>query len=164
MVKGYVWTQAGTTKHKAWVAWYLCKYMPTAARHEPRLVLPLAWRAIRHDLSKYRWSEAKWFASTIFELGKVEYGTPEYRALLDKIRPAITLHYQRNSHHPEYWGSVEQMPRVDLIEMVADWKAASKRTANGDLKRSIQMNRERWQYDEATEVAMRDIAVAMGAV
>lgn len=38
---------------------------------------------------------------------------------------AITQHVRGNSHHPEFWGSIHEMSRVALAEMVADWTARS---------------------------------------
>lgn len=36
---------------------------------------------------------------------------------------AIELHWKHNSHHPEYFDNVEDMTRLDRIEMVCDWCA-----------------------------------------
>jgi hypothetical protein len=41
------------------------------------------------------------------------------------LKIAIDHHNLSNKHHPEYWGSIKEMPRLFLAEMVADWKARS---------------------------------------
>ena len=34
-------------------------------------------------------------------------------------------HVRTNPHHPEYWGSIHNMPNVYVAEMVCDWSARS---------------------------------------
>jgi hypothetical protein len=41
-------------------------------------------------------------------------------------------------------GGINGMTLVDLIEMLADWKAATERGRDGDLARTLQLNRERF--------------------
>lgn len=36
---------------------------------------------------------------------------------------AVKQHVSVNPHHPEYWGSIHDMPEIYIIEMVCDWKA-----------------------------------------
>jgi hypothetical protein len=40
------------------------------------------------------------------------------------------------------------MDLVQVIEMLADWKAATLRHADGDLARSIEQNAERFGYGD----------------
>ena len=43
-----------------------------------------------------------------------------------KDNQAISLHFARNTHHPEhYFSGVESMSLLDMIEMVCDWKATN---------------------------------------
>lgn len=42
-----------------------------------------------------------------------------------KLKLAVQHHNRTNPHHPEYWGGIENMPRLYLAEMVADWKSRS---------------------------------------
>ena len=47
----------------------------------------------------------------------------------------------------------EKMSLIDLIEMIADWMAASTRNPNGDIINSIEKNQKRFGYsDEMTEI------------
>jgi hypothetical protein len=43
----------------------------------------------------------------------------------EQLDLAIKQHTQTNSHHPEYWGGVENMPEIAVAEMVCDWYARS---------------------------------------
>jgi hypothetical protein len=40
------------------------------------------------------------------------------------------------------------MNLIDLVEMICDWKASSMRHENGDIKKSIEINQERFNYDD----------------
>jgi hypothetical protein len=82
------------------------------------------------------------------ELAKTEYGTPEYGELLKKVQPAINHHYANNSHHPENWkNGIEDMDLIDILEMLADWKAATARKLNGNIKKSIEINAQRFSIN-----------------
>lgn len=40
------------------------------------------------------------------------------------------------------------MNLIDLVEMICDWKAASMRHENGDVRKSIEINQKRFNYDD----------------
>lgn len=142
-----------TTKHKAWVMWYLIK-----------VCFCLIKRGIVHDLSKYKEPEANLFAKQINKLKDTEYGSKEYKELLESIRPAIDHHITINSHHPEFHVNFQIMPFLDKIECLCDWKAASKRHAMGDIKKSIEINQGRFQYSDDEKVALYNDAYEIGLV
>ena len=122
----------------------------------------LAHRAAEHDRSKF--SEAEWphFAEATHQLKGLTYGSPEYRAALDKLRPAIEHHNAHNPHHPEYHTrGIDGMTLIDLIEMLADWKAASERHADGDLRRSVSISQERFGISEQLAWILVNTAEAM---
>lgn len=82
-------------------------------------------RAIVHDLSKFSLDEFESFV----ELKKIArthpYGSVEYDLSM-KNNQAITLHFARNTHHPEHHhNGVVDMSLLDMIEMVCDWKATN---------------------------------------
>lgn len=105
-------------------------------------------RAREHDQSKLEGPEAEIFGEYTPELEKVEYGSEEYKKLLEKVKPAIEHHYSKNSHHPEFHKSgIDGMNLLDLVEMVADWKAATERNKNGNIRKSIDINSERFKID-----------------
>jgi hypothetical protein len=109
------------------------------------LIKELDHRAAVHDSSKFEEPERSIFASNTPKLAKTEYGTPAYTELLKEVEPAILHHYSKNTHHPEHWpNGVNGMDLLDVVEMLADWAAAVKRNKNGNVHRSIQVNRERF--------------------
>lgn len=173
MTRGWFKHIVGTTTHKFWVArnlaaWVWCDYKdclvdPLCEFPPVNLYAALAKRAIVHDLSKYSWTEAEGFARTSDRLRSTTYGTPEYAAMLRQIKPSIAHHYTRNSHHPEHHPEgICGMGKADRIEMVADWGAAVRRHADGDLDVSIKKNATRFDYGAGTELELRRFAVQMG--
>lgn len=117
--------------------------------HLSTVIHRLACRAVVHDASK--WSPEEWpaFEKATPRLAEVEYGTKEYKECLRDIRPAVDIHQARNSHHPEHYvHGVYGMNLLDLIEMLCDWKAATERNKNGDILKSLEHNRERFQLDD----------------
>jgi hypothetical protein len=49
----------------------------------------------------------------------------------EKVELAIKQHRQTNEHHPEYWGKVDQMPRIAVAEMTCDWYARAQEFGTG---------------------------------
>jgi hypothetical protein len=122
----------------------------------------LAHRAVHHDASK--WSEEEWpaFESATPKLAAMTYGSEEYKAALQEIKPALAHHYGANQHHPEYFGGDwAAMSLLDLIEMLCDWKAASERHEDGSLERSITINQERFGYSDHMRRILWNTAVDM---
>lgn len=112
------------------------------------LTRPLQERALKHDASKFEEPELSIFAAKTPKLAQTEYGSEEYNALLKEVQPAIDNHYSKNRHHPEHWpNGVNDMTLVDLIEMIADWKAATARNKNGNIRTSIEHNSKRYNID-----------------
>ncbi len=68
------------------------------------------------------------------EFERLFYGDP---LLVDVVKH----HSSTNMHHPEYWGSIHEMPKVFIAEMVCDWAARASEFGS-DLKK--------WVYEEAT--------------
>jgi hypothetical protein len=48
-----------------------------------------------------------------------------------KLQLAIEQHRRTNSHHPEYWGAVGNMPEICVAEMVCDWYARAQEFGTG---------------------------------
>jgi hypothetical protein len=110
------------------------------------VTLAIVQRGIGHDASKLEPPEKAAFDEYTPKLAGVEYGSDEYQGFLDGMQEALDHHYRENRHHPEHFeAGVASMNLVDLLEMLADWKAASERHADGgDLGRSIRINAERF--------------------
>lgn len=163
--RGYFLAQWGNVQHKFWVAYYMMRLRPLV-KDQPVWI----WRAIKHDWTKFKWDEASYFARTIFDLKHSTYGSPEYKGLLKAIRPAIQRHYQRHDHHPEHWISEGQfvgdvwsrMPLVAQLEMICDWAAAVRRHEDGDLRRSFEINSERWAMSSSKRRELEGYAEICG--
>lgn len=159
-IAGYCWTQIQTTIHRINV---LRNIVILTHNIEQKNVWKLYWRGWKHDLSKYRWSEASYFAKTIFDLKHSTYGSDEYKKMLEEIKPAIENHYKRNRHHPEYHkNGFEDMIELDKLELVADWQSATKRHKNGDIFKSIEINQSRFGYDNETKEWLISMAKKLG--
>lgn len=141
-----------TSKHKAWVFWYLFK-----------ACLALMHRAIVHDLSKYSQEEAPYFERALPKLRELEYGSMEYKEAIESLGPALAHHYRNNSHHPEYWyDGVYGMSPLDIIEMLCDHKAATRRHKTGDMEKSLEINAKR--FDGWRLIPFKNAAVEIGLV
>lgn len=106
-------------------------------------------RILEHDQSKLCSPEKELFDEWSPRLREMEYGSDEYRESLEALGPALAHHYATYRHHPEHFeNGVHDMNLVDLIEMLADWKAATLRMDNGDLGKSIVLNAKRFGYGD----------------
>lgn len=54
------------------------------------------------------------------------------------------------------------MNLLQLLEMLADWKAATERMENGDLEASINKNAERFGYDLRFKLMLLRTAAELG--
>ncbi len=125
--------------------------------------LKLTSRAFEHDKSKLASPEKEAFDEFTPILSATTYGSQEYRETLDKMRPAIEHHHQNNPHHPEYrTEGIAGMSLLDLVEMLCDWKAASERHADGDIRKSLEINRERHQISDQLYRILENTCREMG--
>ena len=128
-----------------------------------QVIVELQNRITTHDKSKLEAPEKEIFDRVTPKLRTLTYGSPEYHASLEEMGPALDHHYSVNSHHPEYHeDGIHGMSLVDLIEMLADWKAATLRHDDGDLKRSIDINAERFGYGEEIHTLLLTTACDLG--
>lgn len=102
-------------------------------------------RAKYHDQTKLSSPEKEVFDEYTDRLKECTYGSEEYHNNLKHMRAALDHHYENNSHHPEHYADgIDGMNLFDLIEMILDWKAASERHNNGDIRKSLEINTERF--------------------
>ncbi len=155
-IAGYIWTQIQITIHKIRVLRNIVIIINNTTLERP---WHLYRRGLSHDLSKYKWNEAKYFARVIFDLKDSTYGTEEYKKMLEDIQPAVKHHYKKNKHHPEYHKhGIHSMTEIDKLEMIADWQAATKRHSTGNIFKSIEINQTRFGYDNKTKEWLIKIA------
>ena len=116
--------------------------------HMATILANLAERSNAHDLSKLEEPELSGYESLRQAMQGVEYGTPAYKAVLAAHEGIIQHHYASNTHHPEHWpNGVEDMSLLDIIEMLADWKAASERGERG-FQHSLEVSIARFHFDD----------------
>lgn len=110
----------------------------------------------------------------------------------DAMQEALEHHYRINDHHPQHFvgvdtdgdGRIDQnrprtgqvhgnipipldagvhgMNLIQMLEMLADWKAATSRHADGDLRASIEINAERFGYGEEIKNLLLYTAAYLG--
>ena len=103
-------------------------------------------RADVHDQSKLERPEVELFTEFTPKLAGVTYGSPEYEGFRRAMGPALAHHYANNDHHPEHFkGGVEDMNLIQLVEMFCDWKASSTRHNDGNIRKSIEKNADRFR-------------------
>ena len=108
-------------------------------------VLDLLKRAELHDQSKLESPEVELFTEYTDKLKHVTYGSDEYKGFLNKMGPALAHHYANNRHHPEHHkDGINDMNLLDIVEMLCDWKAASERHNDGNIRKSIELNADRF--------------------
>jgi hypothetical protein len=116
-------------------------------------------RATKHDSSKLEKFEKDNFDEFTPKLKNSTYGSEEYKSFLKEMGVALDHHYQNNSHHPEHYeNGLNGFDLFDLIEMFFDWKAATERHANGDIYKSIEINKERFGYNDLIANIFRNTA------
>lgn len=137
-----------TTQHIFKVQSYLMKVIAALQR-----------RLLKHDSTKLASPEVELFDEVTEKLSGVTYGSPEYNALLERLKPALSHHYQNNRHHPEHFKrGIADMTLVDLMELLCDWKAASLRHTDGNIRKSIEINQQRFGYsDELKQILVNTI-------
>jgi len=110
------------------------------------IVVELLKRAEKHDASKLLSPEVETFVECTPKLRNLEYGSDEYKRTLEEMAPALEHHYAKNRHHPEHFpDGMSGMNLIDLVELFCDWKAASARHSTGNLKKSVEINADRFK-------------------
>lgn len=114
-----------------------------------KVIKELLVRAEQHDAAKITHPKEKpLFDSHSDTLKDVEYNSKEYKEFLKELEPALQHHYSIYRHHPEHFEKgINDMNLIDLMEMLADWKASSERYKDGDIRESLKKNAKRFKID-----------------
>ena len=129
-----------TRKHQQAV----CTLMSLVSEH-------LIRRGLMHDKSKLSEFEYEGFAKETPNLKSLTFGSPEYNEALVRLQKYLTHHYANNRHHPQYFfteandkHAIDKMNLFDIVEMICDWIASSRRQQDGDVLRSLEVNAEKF--------------------
>lgn len=127
-----------------------------------KVIYNLNDRRTVHDRSKLEEPELSGYEGLTQALKGLTYGTPEHRAAFAPYKEIIQHHYATNRHHPEHWHlGVTDMSLLDIIEMLADWKAANDRNG-GDFGHSIQVSVSRFGISEQLHAILINTAKELG--
>ena len=119
----------------------------------------LIWRGIVHDLSKFSLTEWGPYVEKFY--GDNQDG----RLTKIDFRDAWEHHYEHNDHHWEHWlwdgeqlglGDCNGMPRLAILEMLADWRAMARTVGNGDAAEWYLQNRDRIKLEPRTRAIVED--------
>lgn len=120
----------------------------------------LVYRSQIHDDTKLGPEEKEVFDRVTPKLKGLTYGSEEYKASLAEMGSALTHHHTSHRHHPEYFGDdgFRGMNMIDILEMIIDWHASTKRHADGDIRKSIEINQKRFGYSDDVKVLLHNTA------
>lgn len=120
-------------------------------------------RGLAHDKSKLEPPEKEAFDRATPELKGLTYGSPEYKAATARLGEALKHHYSVNSHHPEHYPfGLNGMTLLDVVEMVCDHKAATMRHDDGDIYKSLEINRVRFEMSDQLYFIILNTIVELG--
>jgi len=106
-------------------------------------------RSLVHDQSKLESPEKEVFEEFTDKLASSTYGSQEYEDCRKAMAPALEHHYAKNRHHPEHYrNGIKDMSLLDLVEMICDWKAATLRHNDGNILKSLEHNKQRFNFSD----------------
>ena len=123
------------------------QYLSRFLIHRNRSVdaIRLIGRCSVHDMSKIQNTEE--FMSLASIVDQMDDMQNVEHVLSQEQVNAIKLHWKKNSHHPEYYDSPNDMSEMDLLEMACDCHARSKQYCT-DLIEYITIQQEiRFKFD-----------------
>lgn len=130
-----------------------------------QVAIELLNRADRHDQSKLERPEINLFAKAK-PIGPMTYGSKEFedQKKID-LGPALAHHYANNDHHPEHFKhGINEMNLIQIIEMFCDWKASSTRHEDGNIRKSIEVNGNRFGLSPQLVKILENTAILFDGV
>lgn len=122
-----------------------CKHIQLVQKNLHYVVAGLLERAELHDQCKLGSPEVELFTEYTPKLAACTYGSDEYEGFKKAMSVALTHHYAKSRHHPEHFkNGINDMNLIDLIEMFCDWLAATTRHNDGNIRKSIEINGNRF--------------------
>lgn len=139
------------------------EHMQNVQKYIAKITSELIHRGMDHDASKLQPPEKEAFDKSTPKLKGLTYGSSEYKQSLLDIKPAIDHHNSVNRHHPEHFeNGFSGMNLIDIIEMLCDWKAATLRHADGDILKSLEINKGRFQMSEQLYIILKNTIIDLG--
>lgn len=125
-------------------------HIATVVRVMSFLVSELMRRAAHHDQSKLESPEADWLTQADdAPFHRKLFSTTRELDHRNKLSEFLEHHYKHNRHHPEHFqNGINDMTLIDLLEMFADWTAASYRNKDGDIIKSIKFGKTRFDISD----------------
>lgn len=115
------------------------------SENEVDLALELLKRAAVHDNSKLESEEFDNFIG--LKCGAKAFVNAQV-TLNNYEKEKIQLHWKNNRHHPEHFNNVQEMSKLDILEMICDWDARS-RQYQTDLIEFVETRQEnRFHFPE----------------
>ena len=106
-------------------------------------------RGEAHDRTKLQELEFDAFVSTRDQFKKANYGTKEYDACVSAVKPAVVHHHKNNRHHTDFHeNGINDMTLIDIIEMVADWRAAARRSPDKKFADTLDYAKKKYGIDD----------------
>lgn len=135
------------------------RHIETVRNYLHVCIMALQGKAVLHDQSKLQEPEMSIFNIYTHKLRGITYGSDEYKQCMKEMKPAIEHHNANNRHHPEHFMTTDKyilnetsamgcMNLLDIIELLCDWKAATLRHGDGDIYKSLKINKERFGYSD----------------
>lgn len=128
-------------------------------------------RAIKHDASKLEEPERSHYIDPVYALNteEVPYGSERYKELTAQMGEGWSHHKHKNDHHIEFFepysvqtlnDPIRALDLFALVEMLADWIAASKRRGNnsGD---ALKFMKKKYHIDEQVEAIIYNTLAMM---
>ena len=109
----------------------------------------LRQRGLSHDRTKFQALEFDAFVSTREQFKKANYGTQDYQDCVAAVRPAVDNHHENNRHHTDYHkNGINDMTLIDVMEMLADWKAAARRSPDRKFEDTLEYAKNKYAIDD----------------
>lgn len=139
------------------------QHITTVGKYTDQVRFNLKLRGETHDNSKLHHPEKTGFDEYTPKLKHCTYGSDEYKQFLKELTVVLSHHYENNSHHPEHYeDGIRDMSLMDLIEMLCDWKAAGERHQNSTIRRSLDINKERFNIPDTIQRILENTARELG--
>lgn len=125
------------------------RHIETVRNYLDQCAIELIKASQNHDQCKLQSPEAETFEEYTNKLRGCTYNSSEYKEFLKGMSGALDHHYANSRHHPEHFeDGVNGMNLLDLVEMICDWKASTMRHNDGNILKSLEINRSRFKLSD----------------